>query len=95
MENIVQKGEIDCNVFAGNNFNPLLHRYSFWRINNKTAFENIEGNGEIACNKQFLLSHNVFHSYQIIVSPFVHIFDAISLFAAEFEKPKFGISDKG
>ena len=30
----------------------------------------------------------------MIVSPFVHIFD-ISLFAAEFEKPKIGISGKG
>ena len=32
---------------------------------------------------------------QIIVSPFVHIFDIISLFAAEFEEPKIGISGKG
>ena len=31
---------------------------------------------------------------QIIVSPFVYIFD-ISLFVAEFEKPKIGISAKG
>ena len=32
---------------------------------------------------------------QIIVSPFVHSFDIISLFAAELKKPKIGISDKG
>ena len=31
---------------------------------------------------------------QIIVSPFVHIFDLLSLFAAEFEEPKIGISGK-
>ena len=29
------------------------------------------------------------------VSPFVHIFDIISVFAAELEKPKIGISGKG
>ena len=31
----------------------------------------------------------------MIISPFVHIFDIISLFAAEFEEPKIGISGKG
>ena len=44
-------------------------------------------------NKQLLLSHNVFYSSHD-VSPFVHIFDIISLFAAELEKPKIGISGK-
>ena len=34
-------------------------------------------------------------STQSVVSPFVNIFDIISLFAAEFEKPKIGISGKG
>ena len=34
-------------------------------------------------------------STQIIVSPFVHIFNTVSLLAAEFEKPKIGISGKG
>ena len=33
--------------------------------------------------------------FQIIVSLFVHFFDIISLFAAEFEEPKIGISGKG
>ena len=32
---------------------------------------------------------------QKIVSPFVHIFYIVSLFAAEFEEPKIGISGKG
>ena len=32
---------------------------------------------------------------QIIVSPSVHIFDIVSLFGAEFENPKIGISGKG
>ena len=61
----------------------------------QTAFENIVGKGEIAGNEQFLLYPQCFLLYQIIVSPFVHIFDIISLFAAEFEKPKIGISGKG
>ena len=56
-----------------------------------TAFENIVGKGEIARNKHFLLFPQCFLLNHIIVSPFVHIFDIISLFAAKFEKPKIGI----
>ena len=58
----------------------------------QTAFENIVGKGEIARNKQFLLFLQSLLLNQIIVSPFVHIFDIMSLFAAELEKPKIGIS---
>ena len=46
-------------------FSPLFRRYSFWRMmwhQEQTAFENIVGKEEIACNEQFLLSHNVFSS---------------------------------
>ena len=53
----------------------------------QTTFENIVGKGEIACNKQFLLFPQCFLLNQIIVSPFVLIFDIISLFAAELEDP--------
>ena len=60
-----------------------------------TAFENIVGKGEMAGNEQFLLFPQCFLLNQIIVSPFVHHFDIISVFAAEFEKPKIGISAKG
>ena len=49
----------------------------------QTAFENIVGNGEIAHYEQFLLFPQCFQLNQIIVSPFVNIFDVISLFAAE------------
>ena len=52
----------------------------------QTGFENIMGKGEIALNEQFLLFPQCFLPTQIIVSPFVHIFDIISLFAAELEK---------
>ena len=58
-------------------------------------FENIAGKGEIACNEQFFLFPQCFLINQIIVSPFVHIFDIISLFTVEFEEPKIGISGKG
>ena len=61
----------------------------------QTAFENIMGNGEIARNEQFLLFPQCFLLSQKIVSPFVHIFDIVSVFPAEFEKPNIGISGKG
>ena len=59
------------------------------------AFGNIVGKGEITHNEQFLIFPQYFLLSQIIVSPFVHIFDIISLFATESEKPKLGISVKG
>ena len=61
----------------------------------RKAFENIVGKGEIARNKQFLFSPQCFLLNQIIESPFVHTFDIISLFAAELEEPKIGITAKG
>ena len=53
------------------------------------------GKVEIARNEQFLLFPQCFLLNQIIVSPIAHVFDIISSFAAEFEKPKIGISGKG
>ena len=61
----------------------------------QTAFENIVRKEEIARNKRFLLFQQCFLLNQIIVSPFVHTFDIISLFAAELEEPKIGISGTG
>ena len=60
----------------------------------QTVFENIVGKGEIARNEQFLLFPQCYPLNQIIVSPFIHSFDIISLFAAELEEPKIGISGK-
>ena len=57
----------------------------------QTAFENFLGKGEIARNEQFLLFPQCFQLNQITVSPFVFIFDIISLFAMELEVPKTGI----
>ena len=61
----------------------------------QTAFENIVRKEEIARNEQFLLFPQCFLLNQIVVSPFVYIFDIIYLFAADLEEPKFGIWGKG
>ena len=61
----------------------------------QTAFEDNVGKGEIALKEQFLLFPQCFLLNQIIVSPFDHIFDILSFFAAELEEPKIGISGKG
>ena len=60
----------------------------------QTDFENIVGKEEIACNEQFLLFLQCFLLNQIIEPSFVYIFDILSLSAADFEKPKIGISGK-
>ena len=60
-----------------------------------TTYENIVGKWEIARNEQFLIFPTMFSTQSKILSPFVHIFDIISLFADEFEKRKIGISGKG
>ena len=57
----------------------------------QTAFETIVGKEEIARNEQFLLFPQCFLLNQITVSTFVHIFDIVSLFAAELEEPKIAI----
>ena len=56
-----------------------------------TAFENIVGKEEIAHNEQFLLFPQCFLLNPKTVSPFVNIFDIISIFGAELEEPKIGI----
>ena len=61
----------------------------------QTAFEKIVGKGGTVCTEQFLLFPHCFLLNQIPVSLFVHNFDITSLFAAELEEPKIGISGKG
>ena len=56
----------------------------------QTAFENIVEKEEIARNEQFVLFSQCFLLRQTTVSQFVHIFDIISIFAAEWEEPKIG-----
>ena len=54
-DNSVGKGEN-----AGNQFSACLTLYSI-DTHLDAASKNIEGKGEISCNKQFLFSHNVFY----------------------------------
>ena len=54
----------------------------------QTASENIVGKEEIVHKEQFLLFPQCILLNQKILSPFVNIFDIISLFAAELEEPK-------
>ena len=56
----------------------------------QTAFENNLGKEEIACCEQYLLFPQCFLLNQKIISPFVNIFEAISLFAAELQEPEIG-----
>ena len=51
------------------------------------------GKGQIARNEQFFLFSQCFLLNQIIVTPFVHIFDII--YTTESDEPKIGISGKG
>ena len=57
----------------------------------QTAFEYIVRKQEIAPNEQFPLFPQCSLLNQTIVSPFVSIYDIISLFAAELEDPKIGM----
>ena len=74
-------------VFLGS-----LTLYSTDTHQQQTAFKNIVGKEEIACNKQVLLFLQCFLLNQKTVSPFVNIFNIISLLAAELEESKIGIS---
>ena len=70
-------------------FNPLLYSIDTHLMHQQqTAFENIVGNEEIAHNEQFLLFLQCFLLNQKVVSPFVNVFDIISLFAVELQGPK-------
>ena len=75
-------------------FNPILIHAHF-KASTTDSFENIVGKEKIAWNQQFLLFAQCFLLNQKIVSPFVNIFDIISLFAAELEEQKIGMWDKG
>ena len=76
-------------------YQPFSSKILIFKHQQQTAFENIVGKGEIACNKQFLPFLQCFLHKQIIESPFVYTFDIISLLEAVLEEPKMGISGKG
>ena len=60
----------------------------------QTALKTLREKGEIARHEQFLLFPQCFLLNHIIISPFVHIIDIISVFAAEVGRPKISISGK-
>ena len=45
-----------------NRFNPLLHRYSFWRINNRRLLKTLWEKKKLLITSNFSFSHNVFYS---------------------------------
>ena len=54
-------------------FNPLLHRYSFGRINNRQLLKTLWEKEKLLVMSNFSPSHNVFLLNQIFVCPFVTI----------------------
>ena len=42
--------------------NPLLHRYSFWHINNRQLLKTLWENNKLLVISNFSFSHNVFYS---------------------------------
>ena len=85
-----------CNIsFLSVKFLTLYSIDTHFDASTTEIFEDIVGKGEFASNKQFLHFPHCFLLNQKIVSPFVHVFDTISLVAFELEEPKIGISGKG
>ena len=74
---------------------PLIHHhttlYSIDTHFDASSTDNIVEQEEITLNKQFLLFPQCFLVNLMIVSLFIHIFDIISLLAAELEELKIGI----
>ena len=61
----------------------------------QTAFENIEGKKEIARDKQISPFPTMYSTQSNTCTPFVHIFDIIFLFAADWKSPKLAYEVKG
>ena len=61
----------------------------------QTTFENIVGKKKLLVTSNFFFFPQCLLLDQKIVSPFVNIFESISLFAAELEEPKIGMRGKG
>ena len=64
-------------------------------INNRQLWKTLWEKKKLLVNKQFFLFTKCFLLSQIIESSFIYLLDIISSFAAEFEKPKIGISGRG
>ena len=68
---------------CGKGLKPFTPQILILTYQQQAAFENIVGKGEIARNERFLLFPQCFLLNKIIVSPFVHIFEIISLSVVE------------
>ena len=70
------------------NLNPLLHRYSFCRINNRQPLKTLWEKEKLPVMSNFSFTHNVFYSIRLLHPHLsIPIFEILSLFAAKFEKP--------
>ena len=63
------------NYFIKNWLILYSHRYSFWRINHRQLLKTLWEKEKLLVRSNFSFSHNVFLLNQLIVSPFVYIFD--------------------
>ena len=62
-------------------------------INNRLLLKTLCEKQKLLVTSNFFFSRNVFYSIRFFPQ-FVHIFDIISLFAAELEEPKIGVRGK-
>ena len=90
----INEKTIKISIFSFSH-NVFCSIYILILTHQQQTFEKIVGKGEIACYEQFLLLQQCFLPNQITVSPFVHIFDIVSLFGAEFEKLELAYQVKG
>ena len=90
---VTERGLLPCQHFDRTICDLTLYSIDT-HFQQQTSFENIVRKGKIAHNEQFLLFPQCFQLNWITVSPHVHIFDILSLFAVELEEPKIGISGK-
>ena len=49
-------------LFGGKSVNPLLHKYLFWRINNRQLLKTLWEKKKLLVTSNFSFSHNVFYS---------------------------------
>ena len=75
--------------------NPWLHRYSFWRIENRWLLKILWEKKKLLVTSNFFFSHNFSTQSDNCIPICVHIFDILSLFATESEEPKISIWGKG
>ena len=91
-EKILLESRPGVSISGGNIVNPLLHKYSFWLINNRQLLKILWEKKKLLVTSNFSFSHNVVFPQSDNCTSFVHISGIIFLFVAELEKPKNGVS---